>query len=668
MRLLTLSLQNFKGALNVVVAPMGMDLTVFADNGVGKTTLADALFWLLFDKDSQGRKAFGIKTVDEAGRAIPMIDHSVEAEFDLDGERLSLRKVYREDHKKKRGNATAVFDGHETDHFVNTVPVAKGEYVARVREVCTEARFRTLTDPTYFVEGMEWKERRAMLLEVCGDVTDADVIAAKRELAPLPAILGRHSIDDHRKILGAGRKEANAELDRIPAQIGEVDRGLPSVPNGNWAETLAGARQALAAAQAKRSDLSSGGELLAKRNRALELQGERRAIANRMRSQPDPARATALAKARTLDAAIAAGGDGCRSLHSRIAGGRSDMDRLSARRASLLAEHKADRESGFAGDSTCPSCGQALPEEAVQKATEAFNQAKARRLGEITERGKRVRADLDALTAQVEGWESDLMGAEADLERIAAEREALAIPDEAFVDPAAEPEYRKLAAEASTLAQAIRDMEAGGASRIAEADAEIRDAQVRVDEAAGHVLAAKHRAGGLERIEELKAREKALAAEIERIEREQTLTETFVRTKVRMLDERINSRFAVARFKLFRDQLNEGLQEVCEVMAPREPGGPLVEYRDLNHGMRVNVGLDVVDTLAAHFGFAPFIVVDNAESVTRIRPTRGQQIRLVVSAADKALRCVTSEREPAPIPEDVPAATAAGQEPEEALF
>jgi hypothetical protein len=48
--------------------------------------------------------------------------------------------------------------------------------------------------------------------------------------------------------------------------------------------------------------------------------------------------------------------------------------------------------------------------------------------------------------------------------------------------------------------------------------------------------------------------------------------------------------------------------------------------------------------MAEHFGFVPVVFIDNAESVTDILPTKGQQIRLIVSAADKKLRIELAEK------------------------
>jgi len=69
MRLEHLTLANFKGVSRFVFAPDGKDRTVFGDNGTGKTTLADAMCWLLTGKDARGNAQFEIKSLDAEGRA-----------------------------------------------------------------------------------------------------------------------------------------------------------------------------------------------------------------------------------------------------------------------------------------------------------------------------------------------------------------------------------------------------------------------------------------------------------------------------------------------------------------------------------------------------------------------------------------------------------------------
>ena len=116
------------------------------------------------------------------------------------------------------------------------------------------------------------------------------------------------------------------------------------------------------------------------------------------------------------------------------------------------------------------------------------------------------------------------------------------------------------------------------------------------------------------------------------------LTEEFIRTKVRLLEEKINSKFKLARFKLFEVQVNGALAETAETMYNGVP------YSNLNNGARLNIGLDIINTLAEHYGFEAPIFVDNAEAVTQLIPTTGQQIRLIVSAQDKKLRIELAEK------------------------
>ena len=107
--------------------------------------------------------------------------------------------------------------------------------------------------------------------------------------------------------------------------------------------------------------------------------------------------------------------------------------------------------------------------------------------------------------------------------------------------------------------------------------------------------------------------------------------ELFIRTKASLLTDKINAKFQLARFQLFEEQINGGLQEVCTTTYKGVP------WNSLNNGARINVGLDIINTLAEHHGFAPPIFVDNAEAVTELIPVRGQLICLVVSEKDKIL-------------------------------
>ncbi|MHB1418871.1 MAG: hypothetical protein ACYCX4_04675, partial [Bacillota bacterium] len=192
-------------------------------------TLLDSFLWLLFGKDSQNKKDFALKTLDAANNPIPGIDHDVEGVFKVNDRPLTLKKSYKEKHTKKRGSAMTEFTGHTTDHFIDGVPVSEKEYSDRIAGIIDENIFKLLTSPTYFNEQLHWQKRREILLQICGDVDDAEVIASDRSLAKLPDILNGRKLDDHRKVIAAKRADINKELGKIPVRIDEATRSLPDI-------------------------------------------------------------------------------------------------------------------------------------------------------------------------------------------------------------------------------------------------------------------------------------------------------------------------------------------------------------------------------------------------------------------------------------------------------
>lgn len=63
----SITLRNFKGLRDVSFDFDGRNATIIGDNGTGKTTIFDALTWVLFGKDSHNSTDIDIKTIDATG-------------------------------------------------------------------------------------------------------------------------------------------------------------------------------------------------------------------------------------------------------------------------------------------------------------------------------------------------------------------------------------------------------------------------------------------------------------------------------------------------------------------------------------------------------------------------------------------------------------------------
>ena len=646
MKLLSLKLKNFKGIRDFALDAQGEDVSVYGDNATGKTTLMDSFLWLLFGKDSQDKKDFDIKTLDQDGNALPGLDHEVEGVLDLEGQTLTLKKIYKEVWTKKRGSATATFTGHTTDHFIDGVPVKKKEYEDKIAEIADESIFKLLTNPRFFNDQMHWQDRRKLLLEICGDVSDQEVIASDKALKALPEILGDRSMDKHRDYIRAQLTRVNKELQQIPIRIDEATRALPELPKSGKAayENELNILNSLKRdTEARRLRLESGGEIAEKQKALRELEAELLDMQNELRAGiMEQAKAERVSMERTrqqmdnLSATI-------RTKQNILRDNQAEIERLEDRMAQLRGDWDREDKKAFSfeQDDTCPTCGQALPAEQLEAAREKaladFNQAKARKLEGITRQGKDDRARAGELALQNAGLEKEIQAAEEQLKELQQEeakiRERLDELNAKAEDTVNDPAYVEKATGKQILMDAIEALKAGNREAIAEIDAEIVELNTRLEAARLSLSAYEAHVKGEARIKELEAQERELAAEYECLEGELYLTEQFVRAKVRLLEDKINAHFEHARFKLFNVLVNGGVEECCETTYQGVPWGT-----GLNNGAQINVGIDIINTLSEHYGFSAPIFADNAESVTEIIPTDAQLIRLVVSAGDKKLR------------------------------
>ncbi len=135
-----------------------------------------------------------------------------------------------------------------------------------------------------------------------------------------------------------------------------------------------------------------------------------------------------------------------------------------------------------------------------------------------------------------------------------------------------------------------------------------------------------------ERIRELEEEEIKLSEKIAELEGLEILSEEFIRTKVELLEEKVNSKFKYVKFKMFKNQINGGLEETCE---PCINGVPYSS--NLNSAAKINVGLDIINTLCNHYNINAPIFIDNRESTNKIIDVDSQVINLIVSK-DKTLK------------------------------
>lgn len=645
LKLLALKLKNFKGIKNFELKPDGKSLRIYGENEAGKTSLYDAFYWILFDKDSEGNSQFAIKTLDEDNNVIHNLEHEVTAEIEINDKKIELRKVYYEKWTKKRGSATETFTGHTTDYYINDVPVKKSEYDAKINELIDEERFKLLTNSAYFNEQLHWEDRKDILFEAFGDVSDEEVIESDDRLKKLSEALEDRSLKEHRKMIKSKMKKINKDLEKIPVRIDEVNNNIPELPDKSKElikDNIQQHKTVKKKLEKKLSGIENGGEIAEKRKKLAEMDTELQQIKHDHTEKYDE-------KIKETKQDIEEVKDQLSDLDRKITNKKLKLADKKERIETIKGEMNELRESWNKVNSEeinvenkCPTCGQKLPEDEIEDAVKKAKLDKSQRLENINQNGvqkkqkvEKLKSETAELEEEIQSLEEQLPGLKKVKDDLFDDLSELREKAEAYQDSF---QYKKKLKERENVEESIKELQENQEDAKAEIKENIKEVESEINDLQAQLNKFEQKKKAEERIEELSAQEKDLAQKYEEFEHQLYLMEEFDRAKVDLVENKINDHFELANFKLFEEQVNGGLKDTCETLYKGVPYSS-----GLNNGAQINVGLDIINTLSEHYGFKAPVFVDNAESVVDIYEIDSQMIKLIVSEKDKELRVEKEE-------------------------
>lgn len=606
--------------------------SLFGANAAGKTSVYDALTWLLFDKDSAGHSRPAIKPTGAPAGTMP----EVTAILEVDGEPIKLRKVLREKWEKPRGSSIERYAGDTRDYYIDDVPLAENAYKRRIAELIDEQQFKLLTD-VWAVTRMHWKDRRTLLAEICGLPEDKQLLSTAPQFAELTEKVGRRTVDEYKSVLMKQRKDMNANLNTLPVRVDECSRMVTELESLDFAAAHSESDRL----QAERERVQGELVKLANNTLAAQARNELGALQNQLReletennahlaSQRVPVEDETPVLTAALDRAKCEADRLTRTVAREtdyITTGENCLNDYRARWRAIDAEE-------FTG-TVCPTCHQPLPAEQVAEAREAFAAHQQQRKDTLLEDSKFVKRGIAAAQERLASAETALKNAQDEVQKAQAALDSYTPP--VITEPENLPDYDR---RRNAIQMLITDTEkrldrlnsdtAAEKTRLETEHAELTRRKLESDA----VLAKEQTlADTKKRIAELQTEQRKAAAEVEQMDRLIAMCEEFTRYRVQAITESVNSKFRLTRWRLFTEQVNGGLADCCE---PMDRNGSTFE--GTNNAMQINIGMDIIDTLSAHFGRRVPLFVDNAESVTHLQPIGSQVVRLVVSEQDKELR------------------------------
>ncbi|EJD81244.1 AAA family ATPase [Staphylococcus epidermidis] len=641
-----LSIENFAGLKNQVFEFNGNDARVYGANGTGKTTTATALQWLLFDKGLDGStKSFNPVPLDENNEEEYELIPTVEVELDNNGKTLKIRK---ESHPKYTTNKTTNRKEYSRSRtkkqYINDESLKVKDFQSRISELVSEDVFKLITNPAAFNQ-LHWKEQRTILFEIADDIDTETIIKTNKDFEAIPQILGDHDIETKQKILKDKISQIEKDIKDIPIRINQTESNKQKVPKYDE-ERYEELKQEIERLGKERVDIQNGKAEIDLRNQLADKQAELKRLEDNHEANNEN-RITSLNNEFNVEEGTVS------NLKTQIKNNKQQIDYENNRRKTLLDKHKEiqsqieevkNRQFEYKDDGVCSCCGQPLPtdqvEQAKEKALKQFNKNKSQEIEELNnskERvvndGKQIKPTIEKLESQNNSLQIRVNEAEEKSQRILNKINQLKASS---VSVTQTEEYKSVLNDINEINNKRKDIKATINDQLVNIDnqiTELTQEKVEFENVKAIESSNKHLDDA---IRELRMQEDNLLDEKEEHVHQNQVLKAFVTTRVKMLTENVNNKFNIAEFKLFNQLVNGELEETCVTTVDG------VEYSGgLNNAARINVGLDIINTLSQHYKITAPIFIDNAESITDIIPTESQQIQLIVSGQDKNLRMET---------------------------
>lgn len=607
---------------------------IMAENGKGKSTIATAYMWCLFNCDYE-LKDNPVVRREVDGKSVDDMDTSVELTLDVDGKEVAMKKVQKRTYSK---DGSSYKDDNK--YFINDVPKTLKDFNAyldvdmNVFKMCSNINAFLNQKPA---------EMREYLFGLVGDVTDLDIASQKAELAELVPLLNKYTVEELSAMNKATKTKITKDLPILDGQIKEKERDIQlkqAIEVSNLELQKNSLKEQIADCIAKQTD---NDKLMAEYDKAsadiLDLKFKQGDLSRKANEENVKARREIENKISEKKDYLINIANTIQKNNSEISDYQNDIESGARERNRLADVWKKIKEEKF-NDNTaiCPTCRRELPAEEIESLRSSFEKTKADRLAKVEKDGLEVKADVDNardMIPRLEKCNEENIANQQKLEEEVAdlEKQLSELPQE--IDVSATEEYKALeqkiaekeeamhkANDISAVKAELKSQETALRQQLAECESQIAKSDTAADE---------------QRLEELKQTRIDSEQNKANAEKILDLLDELDKAKNEALTEAVNSHFSLVKWQLFEYAKNGNYKSCC---IPTVDGKSILTTMS-NKGNRILGRVDICSSIQKISDISVPIILDDSESLSTDNQKKvaemvdSQLIMLIVNDSEK---------------------------------
>ena len=630
MKLKKIIVKQFKGISEKVVDFFDYT-TIKGQNGSGKTTIADAYFWALTNKDYALNDNPNIRPINlDVDASVP----SVSLVFDIDGVELTYTKSQK---AKVSGDKVSLINSYE----INSVPKTERD----AREYLADKgidldKLLILSHPDVFVKDINEKkireDRRNILFGMVSEISDLD-IAKKIGAADVAKLLENYTKEEIEAMQNATIRKCKEEYGKdgeiIDAAIVAKEQTKIEVD----IQTLTAERDDLKAKLADNEDKQKNvdkafEEVRSKKAKVAELKQKIDEINSAMVASHNAKLTEFKMQKANLENELALAKNEVGIAGKKIIDTERLVNDCKETIDKARNDYTTEKAKVYDGSEHCPACGRKYPEDKIEKAKLIWEEEHKKALDFICGIGNKAKADIEANNDTIKALKSTIEAKEKDILKLQGCIEEL----QTTIDGVKDYEISETD-EIKAIKAEIAEIEATIPSEDAVTDdlqAERKEIQAKLDEITKEMAKTDLNARIDEQIKELQDKKIDLAQSKANAEKILNQLSQVQMQKNNMAQDSVNSHFELVKFKLFDVQKNGEVKDAC---IPTIDGKAFV---DCNTALRTLAEIDIINGLQKYYNVSYPFFIDEFEHITsntsdRIKPL--SQLITMACTEDKEL-------------------------------